>query len=398
VSPAFGVDQLRMEDQQQVSQEFQLTSPTTGRLQWILGAYYFDEDNFIRNEYFLPFTDALFALPDAPGCCRLELNGRTETSAYAVFGEVTLQLSDRLDVVVGGRYSDERRDGANLVVFRDAPAAIFDNVAQFDAESFSAFTPKLGLNFQLSDTTFLYASASRGFKSGGFNPGSYQNEAFDPEEIWAYEVGAKLTLADQRLRINTAVFTYDYTDLQVQDVENNNVVIRNAAEAEVRGVELESSWLLTRALRIDTNVTWLDAEFSAGALADPKYPLLGVQSLSGKQLPRAPEWKAGLGAQYERSIANGATLAMRADYMWQEETYFSAFNVPVLHEDSYGWAKAKVIYTSAAGNWSIAAFVDNATDEAVATNKIFNGDIIGSTVVGSLAPPRTYGIEFTLRN
>jgi iron complex outermembrane receptor protein len=56
------------------------------------------------------------------------------------------------------------------------------------------------------------------------------------------------------------------------------------------------------------------------------------------------------------------------------------------------------VYTSSIGNWSIAAFIDNATDEKVATNKIFNGDIIGSTVVGSLAPPRTYGIELTLRN
>lgn len=398
LSPVFGVDQLRMEDQQQISQELQLTSPTTGRLQWILGAYYFDEDNFIRNEYFLPFTDALFGLPDDPGCCRLELNGRTSTRAYALFGEATFKLTERLDVLVGGRYSDERRGGANLVVFRDAPAAIFDNVARFDAESFSAFTPKAGLNFQMSDNAFVYVSASRGFKSGGFNPGSYQNEPFDPEEIWAYEVGAKLTLLEGRLRANTALFNYDYTDLQVQDVENNNVVIRNAAEAEVRGVELESSWLVTRDFRIDTNLTWLDAEFTDGALADPKYPQFGVQSLSGKQLPRAPEWKAGLGAQYETTVANGATVAMRADYMWQDETYFSAFNVPVLREGSYGWAKAKVIYTASQGNWSLAAFIDNATNEKVATNKIFNGDIIGSTVVGSLAPPRTYGIEITLRN
>ena len=398
VAPVFGVDQLRLEDQDQFSQELQLTSPTSGRLQWIFGAYYFTEDNFIRNEYFLPFTDALFGLPDDPACCLLELNGRTKTRAYALFGEATFKLTNRLDLLLGGRYSDERRDGANLVVFRAAPLAIFDNVADLNAESFSSFTPKAGLNYQLNDSAFLYVSASRGFKSGGFNPGSYQNQAFDPEQIWAYELGAKLTLLDGRLRINTAAFQYDYTDLQVQDVENNNVVIRNAAEAEVRGIELESSWLTTNALRIDTNVTWLDAQFTAGALLDPKFPALGVQSLSGKDLPRAPRWKAAVGAQYEVNVAGGASLALRADYIWQDEIYFSAFNVSQLHEDAYGWAKARLAYTSSTGNWSIAAFIDNATDEKVATNKIFNGDIIGSTVVGSLAPPRTYGIELTLRN
>src|SRR5690606_8879107 len=109
-------------------------------------------------------------------------------------------------------------------------------------------------------------------------------------------------------------------------------------------------------------------------------------------------WKVGVGAQYEQTVGSGGTMALRADYVWQDEMYFSAFNVPVLHESSFGWAKARLMYTGAAGTWSIAAFVDNATNEKVATNKIFDGDISGSIVAGSLAPPRTYGIEFTLRN
>jgi iron complex outermembrane receptor protein len=76
--------------------------------------------------------------------------------------------------------------------------------------------------------------------------------------------------------------------------------------------------------------------------------------------------------------------------------YFSAFNIPILREKAYGWTKARVLYTGPSDNWTVAAFVDNATNETVATNKIFNGDIIGSTVVGSLAPPRTFGLEFTV--
>jgi iron complex outermembrane receptor protein len=396
-SPVFGVDQIREEDQNQVSQEFQLTSALPGRLQWILGAYFFNEHNFIRNEYFLPFTDALFGVPQVATCCLLQLNGRTSTRAYAAFGESTLRLTDQLQLVAGGRYSSEKRGGANLVVYRDAPANIFDNVADFPETTFSAFTPKGGLNFTLSEDIFLYASASRGFKSGGFNPGSYQNTPFNPEKIWAYELGAKLTLFDRRLRANTAAFYYDYTDLQVQDTENNNVVIRNAAAARVEGVELESSWLPARVFRIDANATWLYAKFTDGALLDPKYPVLGVQPLSGKRLPRAPRFKAGIGAQYEVPLAGHGSLTFRADYTWQDDIYFSAFNIPVLHERSYGWTKARVLYSSPSDSWTVAAYIDNATNETVATNKIFNGDIIGSAVLGNLAPPRTYGVELAIR-
>jgi iron complex outermembrane receptor protein len=398
VSPVFGVDQLREEDQRQFSQEFQLNSPGSGFLQWILGAYYFSEANTIRNEYFLPFTDALFGLPKDPACCLLKLNGKTTTRAYAAFGEATLAFTDRLQAVLGGRYSSELRGGANDVVFLNAPVSIFDNVTAFADARFNSFTPKAGLNFSLAGNTFLYASASRGFKSGGFNPGSYQNEPFKPEQIWDYEAGAKLTLFDRRMHLNTAAFFYDYSDLQLQDVQNNNVIIRNAAKAKVKGLELESSWLATAALRLDTNLTWLDAKFTEGALPDPKYPALGVQQLDGKRLPRAPQWKASVGAQYEFVLHDQGSLALRIDYAWQDRIYFSAFNVQPLSERSYGWLKGRATYTGSTGRWNVAAYIDNATDEKVATNKIFNGDIIGSTVVGSLAPPRTYGVEFNVRN
>ncbi|MEP6549260.1 MAG: TonB-dependent receptor [Gammaproteobacteria bacterium] len=397
VSPVFGVDQLREEDQHQFSQEFQLSSPNSGFFQWILGAYYFDEANPIRNEYFLPFTNALFGLPNTPDCCLLKLNGKTTTQAYAGFGEGTIYFTEKLQLVVGGRYSSELRGGGNDVVFVNAPVTAFDNVASFADTRFNSFTPKLGLNYELNANTFLYASASKGFKSGGFNPGSYQNDPYKPEQIWDYEAGVKLTLFDRRLRLNTAVFYYDYTDLQVQDVQNNNVIIRNAAKAKVEGLELESSWLATQAFRIDANLTWLDAEFTDGALLDPKYPALGVQQLSGKKLPRAPDLKATLGAQYQFDLRDQSGITLRVDYAWQDRIYFSAFNVQDLSERSYGWLKGRATYTGTSGKWNVAAYIDNATNEVVATNKIFNGDIIGSTVLGSLAPPRTFGVEFNVR-
>lgn len=398
----FGTDQLREEDHWQFSQELQLSSPQGDRLEWLLGLYYFTEENDVRNEYFLPFVDEQFfplfgGVPGDPDCCLLRLNGRSDTDAMAVFGEANYDVLTNVELVVGGRYSYERRDGANLVVFENFINTAFDNVAEFDEASFNSFTPKAGLNWYPRDGVFAYFSASRGFKSGGFNLGSYQNTPFEPELIWAYEAGAKLDLFADRLRINTAVFYYDYTDLQVQDVENNNVIIRNAATAEVLGVEMEGSALLNENWSFDFGFTWLDAEFTDLMLPDPKFPQLGIQDLRGNSLPRAPEWKFALGAQYTTPVDGLGDLTLRLDYAWQDKIYFSTFNVEQLSQGSYGWLKARASFTTLNDRWEVAVFMDNITDEAVMTNATFSGDIINSLAAGNMAPPRTFGMELSYR-
>ncbi|MEM8982162.1 MAG: TonB-dependent receptor [Pseudomonadota bacterium] len=393
---AFGVDQLREEDHEQFSQEFQLSSPTDRRFSWIVGLYYFTEENDVRNEYFLPFVDEQFGLASDDECCLLQLNGFSETTALALFGEGTYQLTDRLDLVVGARYSDETRDGNNAVRLQNFPTPDLDNVAEFDEASFDDFTPKLGLNFSVSDNVFAYGSISQGFKSGGFNVGSYQNTPYEPEEITAYEFGVRSDLLENRLRVNSSVFFYDYQDYQFQDVENNNTVIRNAAEAEILGIEVETRAVIGDNVTLDFAATWLDAEFANFIALDPKAAQLGLQVLDGNRLPRAPEFKYSIGLQYDVELATG-NLAFRADYAWQDDVFFSAFNVSQLFQEAFGWGKFRVSYTPTDGGWRLAAFVDNVSDEAVVSNATFNGDIIDSTVTGNMAPPRTYGIEALFR-
>ncbi len=390
---AFGVDQLREEDHKQFSQEFQLSSPQDRALSWLVGFYYFTEENDVRNEYFLPFVDEQYGLPNDDNCCLLELNGTGETDAWAIFGEATWDITDNLELLVGGRYSEEERGGRNDVLLRNFIPGVLDNVAGFNDETFDSFTPKVGLNYTLNEDLFIYASISEGFKSGGFNVGSYQQTPFEPEEILAYEIGIKADLFDNRLRLNSALFFYDYDDLQIQDVENNNTVVRNAAKAEIFGLELEGTALITENFLVDFGFVWLNAEFTEGALMDPKAPALGIQELDGNNLPRAPEFKAVLGAQYEIALSSGSSLQFRVDYSWQDEVFFSAFNVGQLSEDAYDWTKAKVTYSSADRNWSLAAYVDNISDEEVFTNATYWGDIVDSVAAGSLAPPRTYGVE-----
>lgn len=402
VTSAATLTQLREERHHQFSQEFQLSSPTGETLEWILGAYYFEESNIIRNEYQFLFIDDMFGMPDTPGCCLLQLNGKATSKAFAVFGEVNYDLTDRLTLVAGGRYSTEKRGGSNAVAFVNFLQPAFDNVTPFEPATFDSFSPKIGLNFQVNPDVLLYASASRGFKSGGFNIGSYQNTPFDPEKIWAVEVGAKSEFFDRRLRINAAGFYYDYTDLQVQDVEGQNIVIRNAAKAEVLGLEIESTAIVTRDLRIDAALTWLSAEFKDTCLADPKHPLpvpdagcleANQQDIDGFQLPRAPKLKFAIGGEYALPLGNGARVVLRGDYAWQSKIYFSSFEVDELSERSYGWGKARITYIEPDDRWRIAAFIDNIGDVKVMSNLTYSADLVDAQALGVMAPPRTYGVQ-----
>lgn len=430
-STANGSDQVREERHHQVSEELQLSSPANHRLEYIVGLYYFNEGNKTRNEYFLATVPTLLGFAPAPDCCLLKLNGYAKTTAYAAFTDGSFKITPKLALRFGARYSYETRGGDNDVELDRVPA--FDNVATFKSKSFDAFSPKGGLEFRANKDLFLYFTAVRGFKSGGFNIGSYQNEAFNPEKIWSYEVGAKVDLFDRKLRLNAAAFYYDYSDLQVQDTEQNNVLIRNAASATVKGIELEGVARPTDHFRVDLSGAYLDAKFDKYVAADPKYnnylAALGVanpnagacpagtpnaalpnnptcpyaQNLSGSRLPKAPEWKFSVGAEYTIELGSRGSVTLRGDYTWQDHIFFSAFQshmpvagapaLAVLEQSDYSWVKGRATYNSPSARWSLAAFVDNLTDARVATQEIFTGDIVGSTVAGSLAPPRTIGVE-----
>jgi len=406
VTIANAITQFRSEDDEQLSEELQIVSPAGRDFEWLLGAYYIDESNDVRNQYLFPFIDDMFGLPADPTCCKLRLDGQANTEASAIFGEANYDFTDKLNVVVGGRYSRERRSGRNDVEFVNFLTPLFDNQTPFEPATFTAFTPKVGLNYQLSDAVFAYASASRGFKSGGFNIGSYQNTPFNPEKIWSYEAGVKTDLLERRLRLNLAAFYYDYTDLQVQDVEGNNTVVRNAASAVIQGLELETTALLGTAVQIDLAATYLNSEFRDSCLADPKHPLPqpepgctgpSQRNLEGLQLPRAPELKLSVGAQYTLDLPNTGQLILRGDYSHQSRIFFSAFEVTELSQEGYGWAKARLAYVAPGAGWQLAAFIDNITDEEVISNATYIADLVDSTITGNMAPPRTYGVQFKVQ-
>jgi len=168
----------------------------------------------------------------------------------------------------------------------------------------------------------VYASATRGYKSGGFNfsATSASTAGFQPEDVWSYEIGTKTEWLDHRLRANLTGFKYNYTNLQEFLATAPGVaVIANAAKASIKGVELELAAKPVRGLELSANFAWLDAKYTSY----PNAPLpqsLGPLSVdaTGNRLDNSPPYSASVAAQYTWMLPGGAATYARSEYLWQD--------------------------------------------------------------------------------
>lgn len=391
-STVLGESQFKQERAEQLTQDVILASdPERSGVRYVAGLSYFRERNAIRNEFFFPFLAGYFGGQGVADCCLLKANGSTATDTWAAFGEATLPVGPKLAITLGGRWSQDRHAGTNLL---DFVGFALQNDARLPAVRFSSFTPKAGLEFRPIAGTLVYASASRGFKAGGYNVGSGQNSPFKPERIWSYEVGTKLDLGPMAY-FRASAFHYDYSDMQVQDVDANTVLIRNAAKSKIDGVEASLAARPGRSTSVNLSATYLHARFSEYRTVNTKTPQLGVLDLSGNPLPQAPAFKANAGVERSFTFDGGWTVKARGDATWQDRIYFSAFKDPRATQPAYWWLKARMTLMAPGGREQIAAFVDNLTDTRVFSNISITGDLDGSRGSGVLAPPRTYGLQFT---
>ena len=391
-STVLGESQFKAENARQVSQDLQLVSSGETRLTYLAGVSYFRERNTIRNEFQFPFVASQFGLSPSATCCVLRADGRTRTDAVSAFGDITYAMTPKWRATLGGRYSHERRGGANLLDYRNLLSI---NAVRFSPATFEGFTPRAALEFHPATDQLVYLSATKGFKAGGFNVGSAQNTPYSPETVWAYELGGKLSTAQGRLRLDLTAFHYDCSDLQVQDVIANSVMIRNAATAKVDGVEASLLARPSAFLALDAAATWLDARFDRYDTVNTKTPALGVLDLSGNPLPQAPRFKAHAGAEARWSAGGAGTVRLRGDVNWQGRTYFSAFKDPRATQAGFWWLKARATWSPASRPYEIAAFIDNITNAQVFTNVSITGDLDGSRALGNMAPPRTFGLRFS---
>jgi iron complex outermembrane receptor protein len=398
-----------IDDSDTFTQELRLTSTGESDINWVGGLYFMNE-NTHRNEtasfgmdMSLPDGSIIAVFPKAVGGD----DQHNETNSYAAFGQLTWDISERLSLTLGGRYTREKKEidrvgTANILV-------VVEDYIVSASESWSEFTKKASINYQLNDDLFVYATYSEGFKSGGFQGLAATrlaaSTAFAPETAKLYEVGAKSEWLENRLRLNLALFKTDYKDLQIlqglvpesaPEGASAVIITQNASDAQISGAELELSASPIDGLTISGAYSYLDTEYRnfnvpAGFRAPP-----GADTINrdGNELRNAPTNSYNLLVRYEWFLANGGSLAAQGEWRhkdksWQEPDNISAYAVP-----AYDVADARLTYTLPQGNVEFTGWVKNLTDEGYL---LHNYPLLGSG--GSTpAPPRTYGLTVSWRN
>ena len=321
-----------------------------------------------------------------------------DTQAWALFGEATYSLTKRVGLTGGVRYSDDRKHAHNTggVYFRDTSTLV--NQASFydfhDTASFDAWTPKVMSRCRPRPDTFIYLSATRGFKSGGFNPTANRTGlAYAPEFVWSYEGGFKRTMAGGRVRVNTAAFYSDYQDLQVQTLIQTGIFFVSTGAATIKGLEVETVAAAGRGLQVMGQFAWLDATFDRFLAVRPGSPT--EVDVPGNHLTYVPEWAGSGSAVYQFAIGNS-----RDDVPPRRPVLAGAC---VLHGvQRHGriagrlWARAPSCRLRAVGKrWELAFYARNLGDQPYVTGMNSGAAFPGYN--GRPGEPRHWGTQFTIR-
>ena len=371
--------------QHQFSQELTIVQRTP-KVTWIGGVFLYEDHN-----------EGEVEITVFPIATQIRPFAKIGTNAGALFGQATLSVSSRVSLTAGARYTGEQKDldttggeyriGTGILT---SPDTFYDFA---ERATYHASTPKISLQVQGSRAAFVYLSATRGFKSGGFNPAAREpGRGFRPEFAWSYEGGLKVTMAGGRVRANTALFYSDYQDLQVQSFLRPGVPdISNAASATIRGIEFEMAAATWHGMQLSGTVSWLEASYDDYlALLPGGRPL----DATGNRLNNAPQWSGSGSAVYDFAIGGAGTAAVRADASWQSRVFFTPVNDAIETQRAYGLLHVRAGFEPQSRRWEVAVYVRN----------LGNQDYISGTanvpipaITGRPGDPRQWGTQFTLR-
>lgn len=396
---------------EQLSQEFQAAYDGGGKFRSVFGLYWFDgEAGGLVQNIFLKGADIPPFYPNPPGAgFPGQFNttfGQVDTRAIAAYADLNFDLTDRLHLSVGARWTREKKTAHVLnQSFANESYSVPTASVGFDKSiTFNNLSPKIGLDYQISDNAMVYGLFSRGFKSGGFNirasalPNS--QEPYQDEQVDSFEIGSKLSFLDQRLFLNLAYFHNKYKDIQlsvfttcvVGNVNSFCADFTNAGQGTVKGAEVELQWRPNEHWLISGNIASLDAEFD-------EYLFKGVNIADRQEFTNAPDFSGALNVEYRHPLGGGGDLSFRVGYSYQSEVTATTevTRDPVtgvvtapIHQDGYGLLGAG-IYWKTVGSWSFALQGSNLTDKHYLTT----GYVIPSTGVrtGFYGNPRQVSLS-----
>ena len=316
------------------------------------------------------------------------------TRSVALYGQARFNITDRLSVSGGLRYTDETReldmtgfsvgaDGSRTVTFTNEDILAAGNSTELNT---SKLTPKLGIEYNLAPDVLLYGSYTEGFRSGSFNQRAFNAadlSAFDPEEVKAYEAGLKGVFFDQRMRGSLSVYRNDYENFIVNQINPNtgNFVTANAAEVRVQGVEADVSFRATRDLTLRAAVSYMDAEYLE--LED------GVGIPESNEVRFTPPVTANIGMDWDIPISDFEPR-FSANYFHSDAYFVGLGNNDSERVDELGLLDLQFSFRPTEA-LNLSLFCKNCTDEAYITTAV-SAAILGFETQ-TIGNPQTYGIR-----
>jgi iron complex outermembrane recepter protein len=364
--------------QKQFSQELQLVgSALDDKLNYVLGAYFFNESGFLAD--YVIAGEGIYVI-DGPNWLK--------TNAYAGFGQLDYRVSDLIGFTVGARYTKESKEfeggqqelSGLFYKLAGAPCSdlagnVFPNAliggvscrvannypdpsnplriypGGINKQKFSNFSPKVGVQIHPTDDVMIYGSWSKGYKTGGWTtrystPQTFVS-SFDPEKATTYELGLKSTLLDRRLQVNAALFYTDYSAIQLNYQVGGSPTIANVGDGKIKGAELEIVAQPTKALTLNFAVGYTDAYYTD---LDPAVAVtsgasaLQAGAVVGSTLPKTPKWKVNFSPRYEIELGNGGSVTVLGDYTFISKQTNNVERTFALNRPSVGILNASIAY------------------------------------------------------
>jgi len=360
---------------------------------------------------------------------------------WGIYGDATYSVTERLDVTVGARYTEDERDFALRFSESTIERNYFWWTVPFytseyvkDSKSWDNFSPRIAVNYALTEDVNVFANISRGYKAGGFNTfdldidcnaesvadyctdgnidyaaldtaflegdfdgdvsGASKPQSFDEEQVTNYEIGLKSFLLDRRMQFNASAFYYEYEDYQINytNPDTNAIRVTNAGDAEAYGAEFDLRWLVTERLDIYFGLGWLDTELTKQA-GDSNFCDGGPKACEGNPLPGAVEWTTSLVATYTVPLAGGNLFFTVENYYQDSAPGFGDFDDRArYYTDDYTLTNLRAGYDSD-GDWSLSLWLDNASDEEYFYGRAAEEFNLGPHDFG-YSRPRRFGVDF----
>jgi iron complex outermembrane receptor protein len=365
------------------SQELRLQSSGKPALRYVAGLYY-AHDNLSNDSAYDVLS--IFAPDLVQGIGRFAWPLTQKTDSYAAFGQLDYDLTPRLSVTAGLRYSADHKDFHYVSEETRLPYTIFS----FDgSKTFDSVSGKFGLQYRFSPDVNAYASYSRGTKSGGFFSGQTGNVAdlgpYKDETVNAYEAGLKTELLNHTLRANLAGFYYDYQNLQVYTAVTDGFITRqlftNASAARMYGGEVELEATPARGLTLSMNAAYLNATYRNFVSA--------LNDYSGNTLPSAPRISVQTAVNYSQPVSFGA-IVFDVSSSYRSKVFFDTANTARLTDQGRVYVDGRVGLQFLHNKLEIGVWGKNIFGETNISD-ITQIASLGFDVV-SVGPPRTYGL------